>query len=95
MARLLVAEVGLADGDRPEAERVLRTPPSRRHDPARGAGTAKQYLDLLDNPDPLVAGLSEVQALWALGRRDVAVRSAEEIVKGLPEAEGSDARLLL
>ena len=98
MARLLVAEVALADGDRPEAERVLRA--LTQSDlgaaiPPAVAQTAKQYLDLLEDPDPLVAGLSEVQALWALGRRDVAVRAAEEIVKALPEAEGSDARLLL
>ena len=96
MARLLVGEVALADGDRPEAERVLRglTESDVAIPPAVSA-TAKQYVDLLDDPDPRVAGLSEVQALWALGRRDVAVRSAEEIVKALPEAEGSDARLLL
>ena len=96
MARLLVAEVALADGDRTEAERVLRTlTQSGAAVPLGVAETAKQYLDLLEDKDPLVAGLSEVQALWALGRRDVAVRSAEEIVKALPEAEGSDARLLL
>jgi hypothetical protein len=96
MARLLAAEVALTDGDRSEAERVLRTltQPGAAV-PLAVAETAKQYLDLLDDKDPLVAGLSEVQALWALGRRDVAVRAAEGIVKALPEGEGSDARLLL
>ena len=98
MARLLVAEVGLADGDRTEAERVLRTLTQSGLGaaiPPTVAETAKAYLDLLEDPDPLVAGLSEVQALWALGRRDVAVRAAEELLKSLPEAEGGDARLLL
>ena len=96
MARLLVAEVALADGDRPEAQRVLRTlTQSDPTIPPAVADTAKQYLAFLEDPDPFVAGLSEVQALWALGRRDVAVRAAEEIVKALPEAEGRDARLLL
>jgi hypothetical protein len=98
MARLLVAEVGLADGERPEAERMLRTLTESGMGaavPPAAAETAKAYLDLLGDPDPLVAGLSEVQALWALGRRDVAVRAAEELLKALPDAEGRDARLLL
>ena len=98
MARLLVAEVDLADGDRAAAERTLRTLGQLDLGAAVAPGvaaTAKAYLVLLEDPDPLVAGLSEIQALWALGRRDVAVRAGEELLKALPDVEGRDARLLL
>jgi tetratricopeptide (TPR) repeat protein len=98
LARLLAAEVSLADGERAEAERRLRTLTESALGTAIAPAleeTANAYLDLLRDPDPLVAGLSEVQALWALGRRDVAVRAAEELLKALPDVDGRDARLLL
>ncbi len=98
MARLLAAEVSLADGDRDEAEVILRPLTESTLGaaiPPAVAATAGAYLALIDDPDPLVAGLSEVQALWALGRRDVAVRAAEELLKALPDADTRDERLLL
>jgi tetratricopeptide (TPR) repeat protein len=98
MARLLSAEVSLAEGEREAAEQRLR--PLTQSGlgaavPSALAETAKDYLELLRDPDPLVAGLSEVQALWALGKREVAIRSAEELLKALPDDDTRDTQLLL
>jgi tetratricopeptide (TPR) repeat protein len=96
MGRLLSAEVSLADGEREAAEQRLRPlVQSGTAIPPALAATAKAYLDLVDDPDPLVAGLSEPEALWALGRRDVAVRAVEELLKALPDDDRRDAQLLL
>ncbi|RME26109.1 MAG: hypothetical protein D6798_07315 [Deltaproteobacteria bacterium] len=91
--QLLAAEVALADGEREEARGLLQQ--------ARTAGgaiaeLADDYLDLLDDEDPLVAGLSEAQALWALGLRKVAVKSVEEVLLNLPDSfEERDEQLLI
>jgi tetratricopeptide (TPR) repeat protein len=91
--KLLAAEVALADGEREEAAGLLK-----QAAPAGGsvADAANGYLDLIEDPEPLVSGLSEAQALWALGERKVAVRSVEELVKNLPdEREDRDALILV
>mgnify|MGYP000941541303 CR=1 FL=1 len=91
--KLLAAEVALADGERDEASGLLNE--------AKAAGgpvgdTAGAYLDLLASADPMVSGLSEAQALWALGTRKVAVRSVEEVVRNLPDDfPGREEQLLL
>lgn len=93
LGQLLAAEVALADGEREEAQGLLQ--------PASGAGgevgrTADAYLALLGAEDPLVAGMSEAQALWALGLRKVAVKSVEEVALNLPDTfAGRDEQLLL
>ncbi|MFZ5481888.1 MAG: hypothetical protein ACOZNI_34325 [Myxococcota bacterium] len=91
--KLLAAEVELADGNRDAAKALLEE--------AKGAGgpvgdTATKYLELMGDQNPLVAGLSEAQALWALGERKVAVRSVEDLVKAYAESrdDGADQLLL-
>lgn len=91
--KLLAAEVALADGEREEAQALLTE--------AQAVGgkvgeVAAQYLALLGDADPLVAGMSEAQALWALGTRKVAVRSVEDVVRNLPDSfPARDEQLLL
>lgn len=90
--QLLAAEVALADGERDAARALL--------EPAVAGGgeiaaTANAYLTLMSDADPRAQGLSEVQALWALGQRRVAVRSVEELVKTLPDDRENKAELLL
>lgn len=91
--KLLAAEVLLADGERDAATTLLEGLQGE----AGGVGsTAKDYLRLLKDGDPTVAGLAENYALWALGQRKVAVRSVEEVVKALPdEREDKSTELLL
>lgn len=90
--KLLAAEVALADGEREEAAGLLK-----QAAPAGGtvADAANGYLDLIEDPEPLVSGLSEAQALWALGEHKVAVRSVEELVKNLPDSRGDRDALTL
>jgi tetratricopeptide (TPR) repeat protein len=90
--KLIAAEVLLADGERDQAKALLEG--------VAGAGgalgaTAQGYLDLMSAADPAVVGLSEATALWALGERKVAVRSAEELVKSLPDEQANRGELLL
>ncbi|HCH64166.1 MAG: hypothetical protein CL927_09905 [Deltaproteobacteria bacterium] len=89
---LLAAEVAMADGETDEAIGLLRE--------AQKAGgevrqLASKYLDLLESDEPMVAGLCEAEALWALGVRKVAVQSADELVRGLPDDLESKPELLL
>lgn len=91
--KLLAAEAELADGNRDAAKALLED--------AKGGGgpvgdTATKYLELMSDGNPLVAGLSEAQALWALGQRRIAVRSVEELVKAYAESrdDGPDQLLL-
>ena len=92
VGKLLAAEVALADGEREEAQGLLKQ--------VSGAGgpvaeAASQYIGLIEDADPNVSGLSEAQALWALGARKVAVKSAEDLVKGLPDTRADREELLL
>jgi hypothetical protein len=89
---LLAAEVALADGEPEEAAEIL----GRITDTGPTGAAAKQYLALINDPEPLVAGLSEAAALWALGEEKVAVRSVEDLFKVLPEDQpGRDEMLLM
>jgi len=93
--KLIAAEVALADGEREKASALLTE--ARAGDAAGEVGrTAGEYLNLMQDGDPRVQGLSEAQALWALGQRKVAVRSVEELVKSIPdEREDKETILLL
>lgn len=90
--QLLAAEVALADGEREEALGLLE---QARSGGGEVAATAGAYADLINDSDPLVAGLSEAQALWALGERKVAVQSVEELVKNLGDDRGDREEQLL
>jgi tetratricopeptide (TPR) repeat protein len=88
---LLAGEAALADGDREDAIALFKKV---------GAGsaqvTAQGYIDLLSSDDPIVAGLSEAQALWALGLRKVAVRSVADLMARYPDSQGDrDEQLLV
>jgi tetratricopeptide (TPR) repeat protein len=88
---LLAGEAALADGDREDAVSFFEA--------VSGGGaetTARGYLKLLSNEDPVVAGLSEAAALWALGLRKVAVRSVADLLVRYPDSEGDrDEQLLV
>jgi thioredoxin-like negative regulator of GroEL len=92
-AKLILAEVELADGNRDAARGILE---GIQGDTGSVGATAKQYLALMADPNPLVQGLSETQALWALGQHKVAVRSVEELVKAYAETheDGGEQVLL-
>ncbi len=87
---LFAAEVALADGEREDAAALLG-----RVSGGTAGQVAAEYMALIDDEDPLVACLSEAQALWALGEHKVAVRSVEELVKALPDSREDRDELLL
>lgn len=91
--QLLAAEVELADGNRDAAKALLE---SAKADAGAVGTTAGTYLELMGDANPLVAGLAEAQALWALGKRRIAVRSVEDLVKAYAESreDGADQLLL-
>lgn len=91
--QLLAAEVELADGNRDAAKALLE---SAKADAGPVGTTAGTYLELMADANPLVAGLAEAQALWALGKRRIAVRSVEDLVKAYAETreDGADQLLL-
>ena len=91
--QLLAAEVELADGNRDAAKALLE---SAKADPGPVGQTATTYLALMADENLLVAGLCDAQALWALGKRRIAVRSVEDLVKAYAEAreDGADQLLL-
>ena len=87
---LLAGEAALADGDRDDATAYFER--------VSGGGaevTARGYLSRLSSDDPIVAGLSEAQALWALGMRKVAVTSVGDLLVRYPESEGDKTDQLL
>ncbi len=91
--KLLAAEVNLADGDRDAAKALLE---EIKGTPGDLGATATAYLQLMNDANALVGGLSEAQALWALGQRKIAVRSVEDLVKAYAETreDGPDQLLL-
>ena len=92
VGKLLAAEVAMADGETDEAKQLLRGAESAGGEVGR---LASKYLDLLDSDEPMVAGLCEAEALWALGVRKVAVQSADELVRGLPDDLEEKPEMLL
>jgi len=90
---VLAAEVYLADADSDGALKLLKQAES---DPGVAGQTAKTYADMMESTNQWDPGLAEATALWALGQRDVAVASADELVRALPDdREDKDALLLL
>ncbi|MEC8193550.1 MAG: hypothetical protein VX127_12495 [Myxococcota bacterium] len=87
---LLAGEAALADGEREEAEALFQ----------RVGGdaepVAREYIRLLNSENPVIAGMSEAQALWALGLRKVAVKSVAPVLADYPREEGDrDEQLLI
>ncbi|MSP54691.1 MAG: hypothetical protein EXR69_03665 [Myxococcales bacterium] len=91
--KLLAAEADLADGDRDAAKALLE---EVKDTPGDLGATATAYLQLMADPNALVGGLSEAQALWALGQRKIAVRSVEDLVRAYADTrdDGSEQLLL-
>jgi tetratricopeptide (TPR) repeat protein len=89
---LLAAEVAMADGETDAALELLRGAEAAGGDVGR---LASRYLELLESDDPMVSGLCEAEALWALGVRKVAVQSADELVRGLPDDLDEKPEMLL
>ncbi len=91
--RLLAAEVSLADGDRAAAKVELN---ALAAEVGPVGETAAAYLALINDKSSLVAGLAEVQALWALGQREIAARAVEDLAKAYAsEHEDGPDQLLL
>ncbi len=90
--RLFAAEVELADGNRDAARASFEI---ARDAPGSVGELAALYLRVLADPDPKVVGLAETQALWALGRRQTAVRSVEELVKAYADTHEDGAEQVL
>jgi hypothetical protein len=88
--QLLAAEVALADGEREAAEPLLEAAAQFR---GQIGDSALAYLKWLKDSDPLVQGLSEAEALWSLGQRNVAARSVEELLRSM--GEGAESLMLL
>ena len=82
----------MADGETDEAKELLRGAKNAGGEVGR---LASKYLELLDSDEPMVAGLCEAEALWALGVRKVAVQSADELVRGLPDDLDEKPEMLL
>jgi len=89
---LLAAEVAMADGETDDALELLESIEEAGGEIGR---LAADYVDRLSDEDPMVSGLCEAEALWALGVRKVAVKSADELVRGLPEDRDDKPALLL
>ena len=88
--QLLAAEVALADGEREAAVPLLEAAAQYR---GQVGDSALAYLKWLKDSDPLVQGLSEAEALWSLGQRNIAARSVEELLRSM--GEGAEALMLL
>jgi tetratricopeptide (TPR) repeat protein len=91
--KLFAAEVALADGERDTATALLNE--ARLSSDQAVSATAAGYLALMQDGDPLIQGLSEAEALWALGQRRVATRSVEEILRSLSDDNPRKSELLL
>lgn len=91
--RLLAAEVSLADGDRAAAKAELT---ALATEAGTVGETASAYVALINDKNSLVAGLAEVQALWALGQRPIAARAVEDLAKAYASEhdDGPDQLLL-
>jgi tetratricopeptide (TPR) repeat protein len=90
--QLMAAEAALADADQEAALELLRKVVA---DPTAVGEAASRYLEFLEDEDPSVAALAENYALWALGQRDVAVRSVAPLIRAISESDWKDQELLL
>ena len=92
-AVLLLAEYRLTDGDQAGAVDLLN---QLRSQEGPYGDLAKNYLDLITDNNPIVAGLAENYALWALGKKGPAVRSVSALLLSVPaDQEGRSEDLLL
>lgn len=90
--KLLAAEVHLVDLESDEASALFRELSGGQ---GAVATTAQTYLKMLESENQHLAGLAEATALWALGDREQAVQSAEELVRELPSDYEQKSELLM
>ena len=89
---LLAAEAAMAGAEVDAAITLLE---SASAGGGAAASTAKHYLDLLNHDDFGRAAVAELYALWAMGSREAAAKSAPDVVSGLDDAaEDKGAELL-
>jgi tetratricopeptide (TPR) repeat protein len=92
-AKLLVAEVDLANGYPEQAKPILE---SIQGEAGPVGAAATGYLDLLNDASQPVQGLADMQALWALGQRGVAAKSVKDNVLAYAESRADgDEQILL
>lgn len=89
---LLAAEVHLTELESDKATELLSQVQG-----AEGVvgATADKYLRMINSGDPNLASLADATALWALGDRQGACKTAEELVKELPQGDARNIQLLL
>ncbi len=90
--KLFAAEVHLVDAEADDALELLK---EVRGEPGAVGQTAEAYLALLESGSVYKSGLAEAGALWSVGLRDVAVPTAEEMLKQLDDAEPMKAEQML
>lgn len=90
--QVLAAEAYLADAESDSAIPLLESASSAG---GEVGSTAKTYLDYLNDSETGRAQLAEATALWALGQREEACETAEELLKFLPAEYGKRDELLL
>jgi tetratricopeptide (TPR) repeat protein len=89
---VLAAEVYLADAETGSAIPLFERAANEGLGEVRA--TARTYLDYLNDPER--SQLAEATALWALGQREEACETAEDLLRYLPAGSGQrDALLLL
>jgi len=90
--KVLAAEVYLADAETDSAIPLLEDAASAGGAVGQAAST---YLDYLNDAETGRAQLAEATALWALGQREEACETAEELLKFLPVDYSARDELLL
>lgn len=91
--KVLAAEVYLADAETDSAIGLLKQASSEGSGEVKRA--ASTYLEYLDDQETGRAQLAEATALWALGQREEACETAEELLSYLPAEFPSRDELLL
>ncbi|MEO0603995.1 MAG: tetratricopeptide repeat protein [Myxococcota bacterium] len=92
VGKVLAAEVLLIDLEVPRAVEVLSEVAATD---GAAAGTAGEYLALVQHEDPIVRSLANPVALWSLGARQDACEGADRILRKLAADEDRSRRLLL
>jgi tetratricopeptide (TPR) repeat protein len=89
--QVLAGEVYLADAEAASAVPLFEQASQSGSGSVRDA--AKKYLEYLNDPDR--AQLAEATALWALGQREEACETAEDLIRYLPQGTADRDQLLL
>lgn len=84
LGKFMAAEVHLVDAEVDEARAIFA--PMARGDDEIGRA-ARDYLAMIDSPDPVQHGHAEITAMWALGERHEAAENAVETVPLIADAD--------